>query len=92
MLLIANHVLGDVDRWWHNHRASFDHLEIGDLYRLLHRTAAEAEAAWSLLSTRKDGSRTFTVTTALLPITLQLFPYGPDLIVWDIRLHPTQPS
>lgn len=89
MLLIAAHVLGDISRWWIQNEDRFtDEAQLGDVYKLLHQTAVEAEATWSLLSTRDDGSRTFTATTALLPITLQLFAQGGDLIGWDVRIHP----
>ncbi len=41
-----------------------------------------------MLSPQADGSRTFTAMTTL-PITLLLVESGPDLIVWDVRIHPT---
>lgn len=47
-------------------------LKVGDLYQLLHRTAVEAEAAWSLLPVRRDGSRIFAAGIALVPIAVQL--------------------
>ncbi len=88
MLLIAAHVLGDIDRWWRQHGSNLgDDVQQGDLYRLLHQTAVEAEAAWSLLSQRSDGSRTFTAVS-VLPITLRLVESGSSLIVWDVRIHP----
>jgi hypothetical protein len=90
VLLIAAHVLSDIKRWWIGNETRFaDQLQIGDIYQLLHQTTVEAEAMWSLLSEREDGTRTFTATTALVPITVQLFSRGGDLIVWDVRIHPT---
>jgi hypothetical protein len=89
--LIAAHVLGDIDRWWTGNESRFaNQLQLGDIYRLLQQTTVEAEAMWSLLSEREDGTRTFTATTALVPITVQLFSRGGDLIVWDVRIHPTE--
>ncbi len=90
MLLIAAHVLGDIDRWWTQHgRNLHDDLELGSLYKLLHQVAVEAEAAWSLLTDRGDGSRVFSIRAALVPISLLLVEQGDDLIVWDVRF-PTQ--
>lgn len=57
-------------------------LEVGDLYQLLHRTVAEAEAAWSLVSARDDGARIFTAGVARVPIALQLIERYDDIIVW----------
>jgi hypothetical protein len=43
---------------------------VGDLYDLLHRSAVEAEATWSLLPDRGDGSRVFTVLNGCLPTSV----------------------
>lgn len=46
MLLIAVHVLGDINRWWiQNETLLTDEAQLRDLYKLLHRIAVEAEAA-----------------------------------------------
>ncbi len=85
MLLIAAHVLADVDRWWTDHGLRLhDGLTLGDVYRLLHQVAVEAQASWSLLPDRGDGTRIFSVA-ALVPISLLLIEQGDDLIVADIR-------
>jgi threonine aldolase len=89
VLLIAAHVLGDVDRWWRSQDAELrTDMQVGDVYQLLHRTAVEAEAAWSLLPVRSDGTRIFTTAVALLPIALQLIERHGDIVVWDIRIYP----
>ena len=86
MLLIAAHVLGDVDRWWNQHGRSLeDGPELGDVYRLLHQVSVEAGAAWSLLTDRGDGTRVFSIRAALLSISLLLVEQHGDLIVWDVR-------
>ena len=88
MLLLAAHTLADIERWWRQHGGKFrSEAEVGDLYRILYRTATEAQAAWSLLRPRPDGSRTFTVGTAPAPMTIQLVEQGSNLIVWDVRIH-----
>ena len=90
VLLIAAHVLGDIDRWWARQgRHLSDGPELGDVYRLLHTISVEAEAAWSLLVERGDGTRIFSVHTAALQISLLLIERHDDIIVWDIRI-PTQ--
>ncbi len=91
MLLIASHVLGDIDRWWRSHGDDLDgDIRAGDLYQLIHRTAVEAEAAWSLLPVRRDGTRVFATAIALLPIALQLTERHDDIVVWDMRIYPGQ--
>jgi len=91
VLLIAAHVLGDVDRWWQSQGADLGNdVHVGDLYQLLHRTTVEAEAAWSVLPVQRDGTRIFTAAIALLPIALQLIERHDDIIVWDIRIYPAQ--
>jgi hypothetical protein len=80
-------VLGDIDRWWsrYGERIS-EEGDAGDLYRLLHRTAIEAEAAWSLLPDRGDGTRAFTALNAWLPISVLVIERGQDLVVGDVRV------
>lgn len=86
MLLIAAHVLGDVDRWWQRYgRHLHEELELGAVYRLLRQVAVEAEASWSLLDDRGDGTRVFSVRAALVPIALLLAEQHDNLIVWDVR-------
>jgi len=67
VLLIAAQVLGDINRWWiQSGRHLADGPELGEVYRLLHQVSVEAEAAWSVLPDRGDGSRVFSIHTALL--------------------------
>ncbi len=89
MLLIAAHVLGDIERWWTGHGRNLSGSEIGDLYRLLHQASVEAQAAWSLLPDRGDGTRIFSIRAALVPISLLLIEQIDNVIVLDIRI-PTQ--
>ena len=52
VLLIAAHVLGDINRWWTQHgQHLIDGPVLGEVYGLLHQSV-EAEAAWSLLPDR----------------------------------------
>jgi len=89
VLLIAAHVLGDINRWWIQ---TGEHLpdgpDLGEVYRLLHQVSVEAEAAWSLLPDRGDGTRVFSIRTALLRISLLLVEQRSDIIVLDIRIPP----
>jgi len=90
VLLIAAHVLGDINRWWTEHGRNLeDGPELGEVYRLVHQISVEAQAAWSLLPDRGDGTRVFSIRTALLRISLLLEERGEDIIVLDIRI-PTQ--
>ncbi len=90
MLLIAASVLGDIDRWWTRHGDTLvAGSEIGELYRLLHQAAVEAQAAWSLLADSGDGTRVYSIRAALVPIALLLIEQGDDTIVLDVRI-PTQ--
>ena len=90
MLLIAATVLSDIERWWTRHGDQLTPTaEIGDLYRLLHQATVEAQAAWSLLIDRGDGTRIFSIRAALVPIALLLIERNGDIIVVDIRM-PTQ--
>jgi hypothetical protein len=88
MPLIAAAVLGDLRRWWSRHGASIppEEGDIGDLYHLLHRTAIEAEATWSLLTDRGDGTRVFTALNGWLPISVLVVERGEDLVVGDVRI------
>ncbi|MGH1489190.1 MAG: hypothetical protein ACRBK7_07315 [Acidimicrobiales bacterium] len=90
MLLIAASVLGDIDRWWTQYG---DRLatgsEIGQLYRLVHQAAIEAQAAWSLLTESGGGTRVFSIRSALVPMALLLIEKDDDIIVLDVRI-PTQ--
>jgi hypothetical protein len=88
MLLVAAHVLGDIDRWWSRHggRVPAEEGVVGALYRLLRNTAHEAEAAWSLLANRGDGTRAFTALNAWLPIFVLLVGRGTDLVLADVRI------
>lgn len=91
MLLVAAHVLGDVNRWWNQHgRHLADGPDLGETYRLLHQVAVEAEAAWSLLSDHGGGTRVFSANTALLRISLLLVERDVDLVVIDIRIPSQQ--
>jgi hypothetical protein len=88
MLLIAASVLGDLRRWWSSHGVSVppEEGDVGDLYDLLHRSAVEAEATWSLLPDRGDGSRVFTVLNGWLPISVLVLERADDLVVVDVRI------
>ncbi len=89
-LLIAAHVLGDINRWWTKHGQHLtDGPELSEVYRLLHQISIEAEAAWSLLPERGDGTRVFSIRTALLQISLLLMERGEDVVVIDLRI-PTE--
>jgi hypothetical protein len=73
--------------WWRSQDAELGtDMQVGDVYQLVHRTAVEAEAAWSLLPVRSDGTRILTTTVALLPIALQLIERHGDIVVWDIGI------
>ena len=90
VLLIAATALGDIERWWTRHGDRLaPSAQIGDLYRLLHQAAIEAQAAWSLLIDRGDGTRIFSIRAAVAPIALLLLERNGDIIVVDIRI-PTQ--
>ena len=83
MLLIAAHVLGDIDRWWNQHGLDIEgDVQAGDLYRLLHQTAVEAEAAWSHAQPTSRRESNFHRHGPALPITLLLIEFrpGPDRV------------
>lgn len=89
MLLIAAHGLGDINRWWTEHgRHLVDGPELGEVYRLLHQISVEAEASWSLLPDHGNGTRVYSIRTALLRISLLLTERGDDIVVADIRIPP----
>jgi hypothetical protein len=91
VLLIAGHVLGDVNRWWTRYgHALVGGPDLGEVYRLLHQVAVEAEAAWSLLSDEGNGTRVFSVQAGLLQIALLLDERGDDIVVLDIRIPTDQ--
>ncbi|MGI9604511.1 MAG: hypothetical protein ACR2P0_00085 [Acidimicrobiales bacterium] len=89
MLLIAAHVLGDTNRWWTTHGQYLaDGPELGEVYRLLHQISIEAEASWSLLPKHDNGTRVFSIRTALLRVSLLLVERGDDIVVIDLRIPP----
>ena len=89
VLLIAAHVLGDINRWWTQHGEHLtDGPELGEVYRLLHQLSVVAEAVWSVLPDRRDGTRVFSIGTALLRVSLLLVERGEDIVVVDIRIPP----
>lgn len=89
MLLIAAHVLGDINRWWTQHGQHLpDGPELGEVYRLLHQISIEAEASWSLMPDRGNGTRIFSIRTALLRVSLLLTERGEDIVVIDVRIPP----
>ncbi len=89
VLLIAAHVLGDINRWWDRYGQQLgDGPELGEVYRLLHQISIEAEASWSLLPDRGNGTRIFSIRTALLRVSLLLMERGEDVIVIDVRIPP----
>ncbi len=89
VLLIAAHVLGDLNRWWtQTGRHLSDGPELGEVYGLLHQVSVEAEAAWSVLPDRGDGTRVFSIRTALLRVSLLLTERGEDIVIVDIRIPP----
>ena len=91
VLLIAAHVLGDINRWWTQYgQYLIDGPDLGEVYGLLHQLSVEAEAAWSLLSDRGDGARIFSARTALLQVSLLLIERGGDIIIVDLRI-PSSP-
>lgn len=90
VLLIAATVLSDIERWWKRYGDQLTpNAEIGDLYRLLHQATVEAQAAWSLLVDRGDGTRFFSIRAAVAPIALLLLERNGDIVVVGIRT-PTQ--
>ncbi len=77
MLLIAAHVIGDINRWWTQHGQHLpDGPELGEVYRLLHQISIEAEDSWSLLPDHGNGTRIFSIRTALLRVSLLLLERG----------------
>lgn len=88
MLVIAAHVLGDIERWWNSvGRRLNNGLEIADAYRQLRQAAREAEVFWSLLPSLGEGHRIYTSLETALATTLELREVESMIVVWDLRFH-----
>ncbi|MGH1503382.1 MAG: hypothetical protein ACRBI6_07490 [Acidimicrobiales bacterium] len=87
MLYYADHVLGDLRRWWTSFGSNLSHgPSFEEVFEYFCSVGSQAHAAWSVLPAAGGDYRAYPVLEGgLVPVVILLAERHGDVVVHDVR-------